>query len=144
LDFPTIELDRAEVLELIVEPWKTPEFTPNWQHEHLVEVISRTAKFVDKVLVVLMDVEVAGERRPREREWRDETGFVNIFQGRDNQSSAPALRYPGDRAIGEASFRSGNLMLQIHRLSAKGDLLELEYLVPAIFLGNRRQVRTIL
>jgi hypothetical protein len=88
-----------------------------------------------------MDVEENGDRRPREREWRDDIGFVNIFQGRDNPGSSGVVGYQGDRYLGEHAFTSGTLMVQIHRLCAKGDVSGVEYLVPAIFLGNRRLVR---
>ncbi len=142
LAFPTLELDRLSLLEQLIEPWSVPDFTPNWQRDHLLEVVTRTSRFIDKVIVVLMDVEIDGERRARQREWRDETGFVNIFQGRDNKRGTTGYGYPGDRAVGEDAFRKGDLMVQIHRVIAKGDPFATEYLIPAIFLGNKRLIRT--
>jgi hypothetical protein len=140
LQFSTVEIDAKTLVHNVLERWRVPDFSPNWQHEHLLSSIARTAKFADRVMVVLLDVEVEGQRLPREREWRDETGFVNIFQGRDNRFN-PASDYPGDRAIGEAAFAAGNIMLQIHRIARKDGVGNEEFLVPAIFLGNRRQVR---
>lgn len=142
-EFLTLEVDRTILLERIIEPWSVPEFTPNWQHEHLVDVVARTSRFASQVLVVLMDVEVDGERRARQREWREETGFVNIFQGRDLRGPVSQHAYPGDRALGETAFLAGDLMLQIHRVQIKGDGTNAEFLIPAIFLGNRRQIRTV-
>lgn len=143
LQFPSIRVTQSELITSILEPWAAPDFSPNWQRQYLLDAVSRTVRFMSAVKVILLDAEESGVRRPREREWRDDIGFVNIFQGRDNASLSNALRYPGDRSIGEEAFRGGELMLQIHRLRIKNDGSNVEYLVPAIFLGNRRLVRTL-
>lgn len=141
LSFRTLEYPPKTLVNDVLEKWQVPEFSPNWNREHLLEVVTRSLRLVNRSLLVLMDVEVEGERRPRSREWRDETGFVNIFQGRDNASTGSTSPYLGDRYIGEKAFEDGDLMIQIHRVTIKGDLSESEILVPAIFLGNRRQIR---
>jgi hypothetical protein len=141
LSFRTLEYSSANLIGDVLEKWQVPEFSPNWHREHLLEVVSRSLRLARRCLLVLMDVEVDGERRPRLREWRQETGFVNIFQGRDNSTTGPSSRYLGDRHIGEKAFEEGDLMIQIHRVMVKDDPSEAEMLVPAIFLGNRRQIR---
>jgi len=98
-------------------------------------------RFIEKVTLVLVNVEEEGERRAKSREWRNETGFVNIFQGRDNASTGVDPGYIGDRGLAEKAFQERELMVQIHQLRLKGDSLNRELLVPAIFLGNRRLFR---
>ena len=140
-EFHCLEISKLDLVDSVVRPWQVPSFSPNWHQDHLLEAVARTLRFIERVVVVLMDVEENGDRRPREREWRDDIGFVNIFQGRDNPGSSGVVGYQGDRYLGEHAFTSGTLMVQIHRLCAKGDVSGVEYLVPAIFLGNRRLVR---
>jgi hypothetical protein len=141
LQFQTTEISKNDLISNVLGPWKSAGFSPNWQRDHLIEVITRSLRAIDKVSLVLIDVEDGSKRRSKVREWRNETGFVNIFQGRDNSSVSTVSNYLGDRGIGEMAFARGELMVQIHQLRIKGDSLERDLLVPAIFLGNRRLFR---
>ena len=140
-EFQTIEISKQVVMSNILELWNLPEYSPNWQRDHLLEVVTRSLRFIEKVTLVLVNVEEEGERRAKSREWRNETGFVNIFQGRDNASTGVDPGYIGDRGLAEKAFQERELMVQIHQLRLKGDSLNRELLVPAIFLGNRRLFR---
>jgi hypothetical protein len=143
LDFRTVEVSKEGLISRILQPWNLADYSPNWQHDHLIEAVTRSLRAIEKVTLVLFDVEDAGARRAKYREWREETGFVNIFQGRDNTRPGVADAYVGDRGLGEAAFQEGEMMVQIHQLIIKEDSLERELLVPAIFLGNRRLFRNI-
>jgi hypothetical protein len=141
LEFQTVEISKQDLLSNVLEPWKISDYSPNWQADHLLEVVTRGLRAITKVTLVLLNVEQDGVRRSKIREWRDETGFVNIFQGRDNDLHGIHTGYVGDRGLGENAFSEGELMVQIHQLVIKGDSLERELLAPAIFLGNRRLFR---
>jgi hypothetical protein len=142
LEFQEVEISKKALLSHILEPWKLSEYSPNWQRDHLLEVVERSLRSIERVTLVLFNVEENGSRRAKIREWREETGFVNIFQGRDNASDSSQIAYIGDRGLGEVAFQKNELMVQIHQLVVKSDSLEQEVLVPAIFLGNRRMFRT--
>jgi len=81
---------------------------------------------------------------PREREWRSDTGFVNLFQGKDAKfslESNPNL-YPGDRNVPVLLEGKDCLALQIHRIKPKGLHLD-EIFTLAVYLGDSKIVKGI-
>lgn len=141
----TIEVDSAEIFEKLLQPWKWSGFSPGWEHEDILQLFeslgprNASGKPV-RLKVVLMQYE--NEDRPREREWRTDTGFINLFQGQDAQyldSSTPD-RYPGDRRVPILDDCEGALAIQIHRVTPKGLNIP-ELFTLAVHLGDSKIVR---
>lgn len=145
LQHRTLEVDSTEIYENLLRPWKWSGFSPGWEHEDILQLFESlgpknvTGKPIS-VKVILMQYE--NEDKAREREWRADTGFVNLFQGPDAQyldSSAPD-RYPGDRKVPILMEGESSLAIQIHRIKPKGlDIPELFTL--GIHLGDSKIVR---
>jgi hypothetical protein len=141
----TIEVDSLTVFEKLLKPWKWNGFSPGWEHEDILQLFESlgpknvTGKPV-KVKVILMQFE--NEDKAREREWRVDTGFINLFQGQDAQyldSSTPD-RYPGDRKVPILHDGDESLAIQIHRVAPKG-LNVPELFTLAVHLGDSKIVR---
>ncbi|WP_460626373.1 Z1 domain-containing protein [Intrasporangium mesophilum] len=136
LSFRTHEMPVSEVSELIVERWAADEYGPSWRLRDVMESLERQPDQDHPVPVILM--EEAGQ--PRVRKWDIETGFVNLFQGRDNVRSSAGPAYPGDRSIGGIDADPGAVVVQIHRVVRRDDPTT-ELLVVAVHLGDRKIVR---
>jgi len=141
----TLEMDSSDVYENLLRTWKWNGFSPGWEHEDILQLFESlgpknvTGKSV-KVKVILMQYE--NEDKAREREWRADTGFINLFQGQDAQyldSSTPD-RYPGDRKVPILQDGESSLAVQIHRVLPKG-LNVPELFTLAVHLGDSKIVR---
>ncbi len=145
LEHRTLELDAKLVLENLLAKWQWDGFSPGWEHEHILQLFeSLGPRHVNNnaalVTVTLMQYE--SEDRPREREWRTDTGFVNLFQGRDAGYVANATpdKYPGDRLVPNLDENANSLAVQIHRIKPKN--LEIpEIYTLAVYLGDAKIVR---
>lgn len=141
----TIEIESAAFLENFLKKWEWDGFSPGWEHEHILQLFeSLGPRHVnDKngiIKVTLMQYE--NEDLPREREWRSDTGFVNLMQGKDAgyEQGVTADKYPGDRFVPQIHENLKSLAVQIHRIKPKGiDVAELFTL--AIYLGDAKIVR---
>ena len=82
------------------------------------------------------------EDKAREREWRTDTGFINLFQGQDAQylASSTPDRYPGDRRVPISQDGDESLAIQIHRVAPKGLNIP-ELFTLAVHLGDSKIVR---
>lgn len=145
LQHRTLELDSEFLMNNLLSKWEWDGFSPGWEHEHILQLFeSLGPRHVSEnsalVTVTLMQYE--SEDRPREREWRTDTGFVNLFQGRDSGyvgNSTPD-KYPGDRFVPNIEQKSNSLAIQIHRIKPKNlDIAEIYTL--AIYLGDAKIVR---
>lgn len=141
----TLEMDSSEVYEKLLLKWKWNGFSPGWEHDDILQLFESlgpknvTGKPVS-VKVILMQYE--NEDKAREREWRADTGFINLFQGQDAQyldSSTPD-RYPGDRKVPILQEGESSLAVQIHRVRPKG-LNTPELFTLAVHLGDSKLVR---
>jgi hypothetical protein len=101
-----------------------------------MEALERHPDQSQQVPVILM--EESGS--PRLRKWDSETGFINLFQGRDNIRSTSGPSYPGDRMIGGIEEDPGSIVLQVHRVARRDDP-STELLTLAVHLGDRQIVR---
>lgn len=145
LEHRTLELDAKVVLEDLLAKWEWDGFSPGWEHEHILQLFeSLGPRHLNKngalVTVTLMQYE--SEDKPREREWRSDTGFVNLFQGRDAgyEANTTPNKYPGDRLVPDVAENSNSLAVQIHRIKPKN--LEIpEIYTLAIYLGDAKIVR---
>gem|GEM_PF-757704 len=136
LAFRTVTMTISEVRERIVKPWSVDEYGPSWRTREVVEALERHPDQESLVPVILMDE--GGQ--PRYRKWDTETGFVNLFQGRDNARTGQGASYPGDRAIGGIADDASAVVVQVHRVVRRNEP-DTELLALAIHLGDRRIVR---
>jgi hypothetical protein len=141
----TLEIDSSDVYENLLRKWKWNGFSPGWEHEDILQLFESlgpknvTGKPV-KVKVILMQYE--NEDKAREREWRADTGFINLFQGQDAQylDSSTPNRYPGDRKVPILQDGESSLAVQIHRVLPK--VLNVpELFTLAVHLGDSKIVR---
>ena len=141
LSFRSQFINKHQLCDEVLSKWEQTSYSPNWYQTNLIEGVQRVLPSIDFVKVVLIeqvDENLIGS--PRSREWRDESGFINIFQGRDNDAANNPLAYLGDRTFVERAFDTGILTLQIHRIHPKETSID-EVFVPAIYLGNKKIVR---
>jgi hypothetical protein len=136
LSFRTLELPISEVRESLIADWSADEYGPSWRLHEVMEGLDRHPQQSRLVPVILM--EESGS--PRLRKWDIETGFVNLFQGRDNIRSTGGPSYPGDRLIGGIQDDPGSVVVQVHRVARRDDP-ETELLTLAVHLGDRQIVR---
>lgn len=141
----TIEIEASKLLDDFLSKWKWDGFSPGWEHEHILRLFESLGprnvnKKNEMIKVTLMQYE--NEDLPREREWRVDTGFVNLFQGKD-AGFEPGLtpdKYPGDRLVPRIDENLNSLAVQVHRIAPKGiDVGEIFTL--AIYLGDAKIVR---
>lgn len=141
----TLEMDSSQVYENLLLKWKWSGFSPGWEHDHILQLFeslgpkNMTGKPVP-VKVILMQYE--NEDKAREREWREDTGFLNLFQGQDAQylDSSTHDRYPGDRKVPVLLEGESSLAVQIHRVKPKG-LKVPELFTLAVHLGDSKIVK---
>lgn len=141
----TLEFDSAEVLDGLLRRWKWSGFSPGWEHENILQLFeslgpkNATGKPIS-VKVILMQYE--NEDKARERDWRPDTGFSNLFQGQDAQYKGAETPdyYPGDRQIPILIDGESALSVQVHRVRPKGLSLP-ELFTLAVHLGDSKIVR---
>jgi len=137
LSLRTLELPVVEVRDSLLSNWVADEYGPSWRFREVMESLERQPDPSRKVPVILME-EPSGKARLRK--WDMETGFVNLFQGRDNVRSALGPSYPGDRMIGGVEEDPGSIVVQVHRVARRDDPTT-EILTLAVHLGDRQIVR---
>lgn len=123
-DYPTKTFGRMEIAHRVVpvaevigllENWKIDPASPGWRHDEILDYLRRTRNSDKSVHVYLMEnAEIKG--KPRVRQWADDTGFVNLFQGRDVQGNG----YKGDRDFAEDVTTENSIQLQVHRVTRRG------------------------
>jgi hypothetical protein len=142
----TVRLKSSIVYENLLKPWQWDGFSPGWEHEHILHLFESLGPKNDRgidfdVTVTLMQLE--NQDAPRSRDWSPETGFVNLFQGKDSSYQEGDLdRYPGDQKV--PILREGNdtLAVQVHRIQPKG-VDTPEILTLAVYLGNKQLVKGV-
>lgn len=137
----TMLLTPTEIVSQILDPWIVDEETPGWRHEEIINHLERHPLQDQRFGVFLLCREDASTVLPRERKWADDTGFINLFQGRD-LASRTSDRYEGDRTVRTASRNEEAISLQIHFVKRTG-VEEPGFPTLAIHLGDRQVVRTI-
>jgi hypothetical protein len=141
----TIEIDSAVLFDNFLKKWEWDGFSPGWEHENILQLFeSLGPRHVNNkngiIKVTLMQYE--NEDSPREREWRPDTGFVNLFQGMDAgfERGVTLDKYPGDRMVPKINENLNSLAVQIHRIAPKGIEVD-ELFTLAIYLGDAKIVR---
>lgn len=131
----TVDLEVRDVLERIIARWSADDYGPSWRLGDVVESLQRQDQS-QLVPVILME----DDGRPRLRRWDMETGFINLFQGRDNVRTSGGPSYPGDRLIAGIAGDPNRIVVQIHRVARRDDP-GTELLTLAVHLGERKIVR---
>lgn len=131
------------VSELLLK-WQVNDETPSWRHETIIDFLMRHPRQNDPVPVILLAREDSS--LPRERKWVSDSGFINLFQGRDLASSN-ANRYEGDSVVGPDLVRHDGVSLQVHFVRRRNELdvipePNLPLYTLAINLGDR-QITTL-
>lgn len=113
---------------------------PNsWPKDEIVHHFERQAQFQKNVSVILMEQDAGtADARPRIRQWRDDVGFVNLFQGRDTKLEDGKEFYPGDAYLEEITVDPAKLLIEVHRINRRDENDSPKILTPAIYLGDRK------
>jgi hypothetical protein len=130
--FRTLRTNRAETLELLLSEWRLSGYSPGWLHEEFHHALLRKFEIVGQAVIMLMDN--AGD--PRERQWDDHIGFVNLFQGQDLRSQPDGSFYPGDRNVLGLHEYPDQIVIQVHRVHRRGLKEEGTLLALALHLGS--------
>lgn len=145
LQHRTLELDSKEFFELVLKKWLWSGFSPGWEHEQILQLFEslgprNVSGKPRNIKVLLMQFE--NEDKPREREWRADVGFVNLFQGQDAQyiEGQTPNRYPGDRKVPILLEGENTLAIQVHRVLPKG-INSPELFTLAAYLGDSKIVK---
>ena len=137
LSFKTLELPLEQVIKDVIESWAVDGYSPSWRRDEIIEHLQRVAPQNPRVPVLLIDEQ--GE--PRVRRWDQETGFINIFQGRDLNFGNVSDAYPGDRRTPNLDDDPDKVAIQIHRIVRRGFERNGELFVLAAYLGAQKTVR---
>lgn len=138
LSFRTLQVPVSRLLADVLVPWQHSDMSPSWRHSEIIEHLRRHPNPDDLATVILMSKE-GEDLTPRERSWVAETGFVNLFQGRDVDGRTEP-RYEGDRLAGLRADDPHHVVLQLHYVARKGHP-GVAMFTPAIHLGDRQLVR---
>ena len=139
LRFRTLRIPLGEVQSRLLDPWMCSKHSPSWRHEDILDMLKRHPRqdLVVAIMLMALDPEQVS---PRERAWRDDMGFVNLFQGRDHEGALPP-RYEGDREAGQSTLTTPDgVAVQVHCVSRKGHN-EPAIFTLAIHLGDRQLAR---
>jgi hypothetical protein len=139
LSFRTLHLPVSKLLSDVLEPWCHSDMSPSWRHNEILEHLRRHPR-PDTLATVILLSKNDQDLLPRERSWIPETGFVNLFQGRDLEGRSHP-RYEGDRMAGIRFDDPHHVVLQLHYVARKGKVGEALF-TPAIHLGDRQILRT--
>ena len=138
LAFRSLSLTVTE-LHSLIQDWKLDPGTPGWHGDRIEDILKRFPDREFPAHIVLMDnAENGGVARLRT--WAEDTGYVNLFQGRDNNYTKGADMYPGDREMVNQNFGETDVVLQVHYVALKHDP-SVETLALAIKLSHHSTVR---
>lgn len=137
-------LSISSLVSEVLLKWQINDETPSWRHDQIIDFLLRHPRQNDPVPVILLAKEDSS--LPRERKWVKDSGFVNLFQGRD-LATQKVNRYEGDSVVGPDLVRHDGISVQVHYVKRRNELeiipepnLPLHTL--AISLGDR-QITTI-
>lgn len=140
LSFRTLTIPSCLACGRLLQRWNVDSYSPGWRGEELVKAFERAIAMQPEIDVVLMEQDAgAANSGPRKRQWSDQEGFINLFQGRDLPGPPGQPWYPGDRMIGDLATHSDRLLIQVHRITRRGHRDE-RLLTLALHLGDRHIV----
>ena len=144
LQHRVLYLSISSLISDLLIKWKVNDESPSWRHDSILDFLIRHPRQNDPVPVILLTKDDTS--LPRERKWVTDSGFVNLFQGRD-LSTQRVNRYEGDSKVGPNLVRHDGIVLQVHYVKRRNEIeLVPEPNLPlhtlAINLGDR-QITTI-
>lgn len=126
----------SAIIELLSK-WLIDPASPGWRHDEIIDFLRRQ-RISDKNVEVFLMSSPIDDSKPRIRKWADDTGFVNLFQGRDVSGTG----YLGDRDFAAESFPEDSIQLQVHHVSRR-DFDDKDLYTLAIRFGGHTIVRKI-
>jgi hypothetical protein len=132
LEHNVIEITLNSLINNILMKWKISSYSPEWRHSDILDYLNRQEDLEAPVKVILLEL---SQNVPRSRDWDNEIGFVNLFQGEDVVSVPGKPFYAGDRKVPFGMDDDNGIALQIHYVAPKNGLFEPSYTL-AIHLGK--------
>lgn len=136
VSFRHLSSQSPEIVELLSN-WVIDPASPGWRHDEIIDFLRRKRGDLGSVEIFLMDASNSNAAH-RVRQWADDTGFINLFQGRDLSGGG----YLGDRDFADDFFPKESILLQVHHVARRGyddkDLYTL-----AIRIGGHAIVRKL-
>jgi hypothetical protein len=140
LSFRTLRIPSLVALEELLQRWSVDSYSPGWRGEELLKAFERALHMQAEIDIVLMEQDSGTPAaNARKRQWTDQEGFINLFQGRDLPGLPDQPWYPGDRMIGDLAAHPERLLIQVHRITRR-DVPEARLLTLALHLGDRHIV----
>jgi hypothetical protein len=139
LRFQLTSIPLSRIVDSVIARWALIDASPSWRQDDIEEFLRRHPRQDESVPVILMTRESLTGLEARERSWFPDTGYVNLFQGRDNDDRV-GIRYEGDRTVGLDLVKHDGVVLQVHFVKRK-DISERGAFTLAINLGDRQITR---
>jgi hypothetical protein len=132
LEHKVIEIPLSTLIKDVIDKWKISSYSPEWRHSDIIDYLNRQENLDIQVKVILMEL---SQNNPRTRDWDNELGFVNLFQGEDVVSVPGKPFYMGDRKVPFGVDDDLGIALQIHYVEPKNGLFGPSYTL-ALHLGK--------
>jgi hypothetical protein len=135
----TLELPLTNLIESFLTKWRVNLSSPGWKHEEIIDFLKRRPG-QDGPSYLLLLSSPNDSTKPRQRKWVEDTGFVNLFQGKDLTQNDPENDYKGDRKAGLEQFGEDKVVVQVHHVTRRG-FDEKDLYTLAIHIGDGRLVK---
>jgi hypothetical protein len=131
-----------QVIDDLLQAWQVNDESPSWRHDQILDFLRRHPRQNEDMPIILLAKESVEETVPRDRKWVRDSGFVNLFQGRDLETRV-SDRYEGDSQVGFDLVRNDGIILQVHYVVRRNDYElipepNLPLFTLAINLGDRQ------
>ena len=137
--FRTISIPLKSLIQDILEKWQVNISSPGWKHEEILEFLKRMPDLNALSHILLLD-NPDKPNTARKRRWVDDTGFVNLFQGKDLTQTDTQKDYQGDRRAGFDHYGEDKVILQVHYVTRR-DFNDEDLYTLAIHIGDSKLVR---
>lgn len=132
LEHNVTEISLKILINDVIGKWRISSYSPEWRHSDILDYLSRQENLELPIKVILMEL---SKNQPRLRDWDEELGFVNLFQGEDLVSVPGKPFYLGDRKVPFGTDDDNGIALQIHHVEPRNGLFGPSYTL-AIHLGK--------
>ena len=139
MQFRAINIPLKLLIRDVLEKWQINISSPGWKHEEIIEFLKRRPDIDGLSHILLLD-NPDKPNSPRKRRWVEDTGFVNLFQGKDLTQTNPQNDYQGDRRAGFERYGEDKVILQVHYLTRR-DFIDKDLYTLAIHIGDSKLVR---
>jgi Z1 domain len=134
----TTSLKLSVLLDSVIRRWRVASYSPDWRIDEIVRFLERQLPRDPMTTVMLMELE---DGSPRLRDWDEQTGFVNLFQGEDTSPPGTSPRYPGDRYVLNLDKDPTQIVMQVHHVQPRGMAGLSDLYTLALHLGDTANVR---